>query len=310
MTTAILFLTYNRFSEASQVFESIREYKPTRLYFSSNAPNPKKPLDSLEVEKVRNLISQIDWDCDVRYLFRKEHLLVGESIPSAIDWFFETEEQGIILEDDVLPCQDFFKFCELMLEKYKFNQSVMMVGGYNPFGSQHASGEYFFSENPSVWGWATWKNRWDLYSIDIKYWPNSTFMNFLKSKFPKIAANYFIGIFNSSVSKLTNTWDYQWLYCILTNRGVTIKPAANLICNIGAVGEHSVAADRNHFRPHGKICWENFSGPALVIPDVIEDQLFFNEIVKRQSQKNKIYRILNKLGIYSYLKQIYVFWKK
>ena len=48
----------------------------------------------------------------------------------------------------------------------------------------------------------------------------------------------------------------------------------------------------------------------MVIPDVIEDLRFFSEIVKRQSQKSQIYRFLNKLGIYSYLKKIYAFWKK
>ena len=34
-----------------------------------------------------------------------------------INWFFENEEEGVILEDDVLPIQSFFEYCDELLER-------------------------------------------------------------------------------------------------------------------------------------------------------------------------------------------------
>ena len=33
-------------------------------------------------------------------------------------------------------------------------------------------GSYYFGKIPLIWGWATWKNRWEEYDVDIKNWPN------------------------------------------------------------------------------------------------------------------------------------------
>ena len=102
-TVPILFLTYNRLDTACQVFEAIRKYKPEELYFVSNSHRQNDADDKERVLKVRAILNSVDWDCRVIKLIRESHLSVRESIATAIDWFFDQVESGVILEDDVVP---------------------------------------------------------------------------------------------------------------------------------------------------------------------------------------------------------------
>ena len=48
------------------------------------------------------MITNVDWDCDVKKLYRQKNLGCKIAMSNAITWFFENVEEGIILEDDCL----------------------------------------------------------------------------------------------------------------------------------------------------------------------------------------------------------------
>ena len=54
-----------------------------------------------------------------------------ERVSSGITWVFENVDRAIILEHDCLPSQDFFRFCEELLEKYKDDERFMHISGDN-----------------------------------------------------------------------------------------------------------------------------------------------------------------------------------
>ena len=235
MKSAVLFLTYRRFGTAEKVFESIREAKPPRLYFASNAPNPENKNEEQRVDKVRGLLDRIDWNCEVHTLFRDEHLSVKYSIPSAIDWFFENEETGIILEDDCLPSQSFYPFCDELLKKYRDNSSIMMISGVNfQDGIIRGEGSYYFSKHFHIWGWATWKNRWNKYDICMTDWPYQKSNNMIDSVFCRFLQRlYWSRVFDMTYKGEIETWDYQWNYTCWKNNGLSCTPNINLVSNIG-----------------------------------------------------------------------------
>ena len=121
LKTAVLFLVFNRPDTTKQVFKAIRQAKPPRLYVAADGPRADKPGEAEKVEQARRIAMQVDWDCEVKTLFREKNLGCGKAVSSAIDWFFENEEEGIILEDDCLPSQSFFWFCEELLERYRLD---------------------------------------------------------------------------------------------------------------------------------------------------------------------------------------------
>ena len=108
--TAILFLVFNRPETTSKVFSAIRSIKPSRLYLASDGPRENKEGEKEKVNSVRKIVTDVDWQCDVKTLFREKNLGCGKGVSEAISWFFQNEKEGIILEDDDLPHKDFLYF--------------------------------------------------------------------------------------------------------------------------------------------------------------------------------------------------------
>lgn len=237
METAILFIVFNRLDTVEKVFDRIKGAKPKRLYISADGARKDRENELQKCEEVRNFIlSNIDWDCEVKTLFREENLGCKFALKTALDWFFENEEQGIILEDDCLASPDFFNYAETLLNKYKDDKRIMMISGDNfQNGKVWGDGSYYFSKICHIWGWATWRRAWQLYDIEMKAFPEFVKENKIQDVFPHQSIQWywlknFNRVYNGSI---TSTWDYQWAFAITLNNGLCIAPNVNLIQNIG-----------------------------------------------------------------------------
>ena len=133
MKSPVLFIIFIREDTTRKVFEKIREAKPPRLYIAADGPRPGRPDDIEKCKATRSIVNDIDWECEVKTLFRDENLGCGKGVSSAITWFFDNEPEGIIIEDDILPNMEFFKFCDEMLEKYRDDERIQLVAGFNSF---------------------------------------------------------------------------------------------------------------------------------------------------------------------------------
>lgn len=247
---AVLFMVFNRPDKTKQVFESIRKAKPPRLYVAADGPRKGREQEEKYVERVRKIATAVDWPCELKTLFREKNLGCKKAISSGITWFFEQEEQGIILEDDNLPDPSFFIFAEKMLEKYKQDKQVWQICGNNPKNPGLESSEHFLSKIPSCWGWASWRDRWSHYDANMKYWNKKSEL-VIHDKVPRRVYRDYKNCFKQTKLGLVDTYDYQWTCLILINNGFVIKPYANLISNIGDTGLNATKAEHWHFVPLG-----------------------------------------------------------
>ncbi len=247
--TPVLFLIFNRPHPTNLVFEEVRKAKPKKLYIACDGPRNKE--EEIKVAEARAIVSNIDWDCDVETLFRDTNLGCRHAVSSAIDWFFENEPEGIILEDDCLPSQSFFGFCSVLLEKYRDDHRIGHIGGSNfQDGTMRGDGSYYFSRLTHVWGWAGWRRVWNTYDVNMKSFEFFT-ENQLKNlashaPYSSIWFNNLSATFNGKI----NTWDYQYAYCNLINNRLSIIPNQNLITNIG-FGADATHTTINH--PHANL---------------------------------------------------------
>ncbi|MCL2792956.1 MAG: nucleotide-diphospho-sugar transferase [Spirochaetaceae bacterium] len=247
----ILLLIFNRLDTTKQVFEVIRKVSPKRLYVASDGPRDSRAGEDEKVKAIREyILNSIDWDCEVKTLFREKNLGCGRAPSQAITWFFENEEMGIILEDDCVPALSFFSYCEELLNKYKDDTRIYHIAGNNPLICTKIPYSYYFSRIQQCWGWATWRRAWEKYSFYI-----NDLNDFIKHK--KINAiftrsvdrYYWLQMFKNMKKEQyrNDIWDSQWTYAILNNDGMCINPAKNLITNIGfgIDATHTIAADSN-----------------------------------------------------------------
>jgi hypothetical protein len=237
LQTAVLFLIFNRPDTTAQVFETIRRAKPPRLYIAADGPRKAREGEVERVAKVREIATAVDWPCQVKTLFRTENVGCQFGPRGGIDWFFQHEEYGIILEDDCLPSQSFFWFCEEILERYREDDSIMAVTGTNITKNLTLEADYFFSKYALMWGWGSWRRAWAKYDPNLYDWQTLKKRKWLKSlKLGGLPFEFtWERIFDRTIQlgKDATWWDYQWIYTCWLNNGLTVAPAKNLIRNIG-----------------------------------------------------------------------------
>lgn len=247
---AILFLVFNRPEPTSRVFDAIREARPERLYVAADGARTYRAGETELCARVREIATRVDWPCELKTLFRDENLGCKAAVSGGINWFFENEEEGIILEDDCLPGQDFFPFCTQMLERYRDDERVCMVTGDNfQGGISRGEASYYFSRYTHIWGWATWRRAWQHYDLDMSYWPGFRKSKRWRSLFESSREKwYWTRVFDRSYHGRIDTWDYAWLACNWYAGGLTVTPNCNLVENIG-MGEDATHTRQSDSTP-------------------------------------------------------------
>jgi len=294
--TPVLIIAYRRADTTRRVFQSVREARPKRLYVACNAPRPDRPQETEQCAAVRMIFDEIDWPCTVNRLYRDTHLCARDSISGAITWFFQHEENGIVLEDDCVPVPSFFTFCQELLYRYALDQRVAMISGDNfQFGRQRGDASYYFSRYCHIWGWATWRDRWlGSYDPDMRLWSRYRTQVLATIRNP-IERFYWSRIFSLMYRQRIDTWDYQWLFASWLNGRVAIVPGVNLVANIG-FGE-----DAHHTRTVSRAA--NISTNEMTFPLTHPDAVLPDHEADRYTFLHSYLPtpayVLKKLGIYS-----------
>ncbi len=233
--SAVLFVVFNRPGVTQKVFDAIRAAKPKRLYLAADGPRQGVSDEALLCKQTREIVGKIDWDCEVKTLFRDENAGCKNGVSAAIDWFFSYEKEGIILEDDCMPANSFFKFCDTLLEKYRNDTRVRHITGCNlQFGKKWGESTYYFSNRTHVWGWASWRRVWDDYDLSLEKYDGAEITKQMKNIYDDdLVVECWANIFNDVKASKINSWAYPLDFANFFNNGLVIIPNENLISNIG-----------------------------------------------------------------------------
>ncbi len=236
MRSAVLFLVFNRPDTTRQVFEAIRAARPLRLYVAADGPRANRPDEAQRCADVRRIATKVDWPCEVKTLFRDQNLGCNKGCAGGIGWFFENEEEGIILEDDVLPLPTFFVYCDELLERYRHDEHVAMISGCNTISHRFTPKEsYFFSRYSLFWGWAGWRRAWQRHDVLMKGWPTWRDQGGL-ANVPggnRLFEAYWRRAFDAAYGGKIDTWDFQWTFSCWKMGRLSIVPAHNQTRNLG-----------------------------------------------------------------------------
>ena len=191
---------------------------------------------------MRKLVDEyVDWEVDLHKIYADENMSAPVRIPSGFNEVFSHVEETIILEDDCIPHQSFFYFCQELLEKFRDDDRISLIGGYNLYfnfwgnpATPVGDSSFLYSYIPSIWGWATWKRTWDIFEHEVKGVDEFIQDNQAKNIFRDLWSRRFLNqLFLKLKRKVRNEWGYRLLYT-LTKRGkLTIVPRVNLVQNVG-----------------------------------------------------------------------------
>lgn len=229
------FIVFNRPDYTERSFQIIREQKPKQLFIIADGPRAGNKEDILSCDQVRQIVERIDWPCKVDRNYSNINLGCRERVNSGLDWVFNHVESAIIIEDDCLPNQDFFMFCETMLNYYHDDSRIWAITGNNfQDKNQRGDGTYYFSIFNHIWGWATWRRAWFQNDKKMDFWPlwkNS-------KQWIQLWANcrdrkYWERSFELAHKRRIDTWDFGWMANVWYHNGLTATPNKNLVTNIG-----------------------------------------------------------------------------
>ena len=285
---AVLILFFNRPKMLEKVFEQVRIARPSRLYLFQDGAREGRPDDIENVAKCREVVSNIDWECEVHTNYQEKNLGCDPSEYISQKWMFENEEMGIVLEDDDVPSQSFFPFCKELLEKYKDDERINMICGMNNLETYDSPYDYVFTSTETITGWASWKRVIDGWVDHVDFVNNEYYVkkykDFYKGQFDtkKMIKKY-------EAQNVEGVAYYESILsanCKLNSR-LNIVPCKNLISNIGNEGESTHGGASLDCLPKGirrifNMKTYEYEFPLKHQKYVIEDVDF----------RNKLYRVM------------------
>jgi len=235
----VLIIIFKRPDLTEKLINRLREANIKELYVF--ADGPRNESEKNKCDETRAEIEKIDWDCKVYENYSDINLGCGKGPETAISWFFNNVESGVVLEDDCLPDISFFSFCSEVLEKYKNDYQVMFVNGSNFTAKNYTSNTYRFSHLFNTTGWASWARAWRLYDNQMKGFNSLRSINEFSRLFPD-NYKYFMPLLQNvfdNKEKINDVWDVFWATSCHINMGISIQPEVNLVTNIGFGREDS-----------------------------------------------------------------------
>lgn len=278
----ILYLIFNRPHLQAESFAKIRAAKPKRLFIAADGPRPNRTGEKERCIQARKIVEQVDWDCDVKTLFRETHVGCRINVSNAITWFFRHVEDGIIIEDDCVISEAFLDLATHLLEYYRDDHRIWCISASNfQKGIRRGDGSYYFSQYSHCWGWASWRRCWIHYDDTLLIWAIAEQSGVTTKLFDTAKERaYWRQIWNwlKEPNCEIDSWAYRWACAVTLNGGLTILPNANLVENTGfAGGDGTHCFGKN---PYPGI--EDFDGsiihPSLVLRDREADLVTFEHV--------------------------------
>lgn len=245
------------------------------LLVVSDGPRPSVPSDTKAVLLCREIATKIDWPCKLLTNFAEVNLGCRDRVSSGLDWVFSQVDEAIILEDDCLPSEDFFRFTSELLARFRDDERIGSISGsISPGKATDASFSYFFSGFPNIWGWATWARVWNQYSASIPDWPQVRKSELLNGVLQtKQGRAFWKAALNSVYSGKVDTWDYQFSLLHWSKQFLSVVPNRNLVTNIGFGPEATHTVDKKS--KYSKLVLDplesDFKHPATVSRDSRRD---------------------------------------
>lgn len=228
--TPIAIFCHQRYEKTKKLLSLIKKINPYKIYIIHDGPIKKNEIEN---KKVYELINNVSFN-HKEIISSSINLGLKKRIVSGLNAVFEKENKAIIIEDDCFPNEDFFYFCEKILEIYKNSKNISGVTGNNFQKKKVNNDEYYFSKFSHIWGWATWDHVWKDFDLDIKFW--NSFKN--SDDWYKIHDNVFERkfwerVYDKVYLSEINSWAYSNQLCNWYYGRLTVTPNVNLVKNFG-----------------------------------------------------------------------------
>ena len=249
MDSPVIYIFFNRPVVTRRTFEALRRMRPPRLHLIADGPRADRPGEAERCRETRAIVEGLlDWECEVTRDYAETNLGCGRRLSTGLTAAFALLGEAIVLEDDILPHPDFFRFCDTMLAEHRHDPHIHAISGFQPLG-RYAPGQgpVVPSTFCGIWGWASWQRSWQDYRFNLApVWSSAATRQGIRD-YVGNGLNYYWHQHNVDqlIEGHVDTWDFQWNFALLAQRRVNLVSTVNLIQNLGfdAEATHTVHAE-------------------------------------------------------------------
>ena len=227
----ILVIGYNRPLHLTNLLNQLRFMHPNNLMIFIDGAIESDFENYYLVSECRKIVNSIDWIKDFRTFFPDTNLGCALGVTSAITWAFTIFDKLIILEDDLVIHKNAIDFFRETLDKYGSHKQIFGITGFLPIRSES---RIYLSRYPQIWGWATWKDRWEQYLLIGNTSRSTLYLKIIAYFRFNLLLSFFHSINNLQVERrIIDTWDYKLMKLFILNRYFFVLPPINLVVNNG-----------------------------------------------------------------------------
>jgi hypothetical protein len=292
LRTPVVLIAFRRPDVTRRNLEAIRQARPERLFVVADGPRPGNVEDEQQCAAVREVLETVDWPTTVEHRYAERNLGLEANVELGLDWVFSQVDRAIVLEDDCIPDPTFFRFCDELLERYADDTRIWQIGGDTHLvPTEMFDGcSYAFSTWASVWGWATWADRWHAHRAvfdrdhagaedRVDQTPRTADAHRTEPAVPHPdalvtdAARRHFTFVSTEPDGDRYGWDHHWWVTIMSRQGLSVMPAVNLVTHDG-YGEgatHTRAAKDPY--PATAMAFPLVHPPAVALNRAVEGEL-------------------------------------
>ncbi|MDO8732903.1 MAG: hypothetical protein Q7L55_10105 [Actinomycetota bacterium] len=264
-TPAVLLMVFNRPAQTEQAVYALLREKPARLYVSGDGPRTGNPTDQSLIAEVWRIIRSVPWECEVFERQLTENIGCGPGVRSGIDWFFASEERGLIVEDDVVLGPGALALAGQLFDIGESSPDIGAISLLNCVPDaqlRDPQASYRRSIFSSSQGWGTWAPIWQRSARSLDQWRTWLPPARLRAIGGRHFQQRWQGILDTDYASGALTWDYTWQAALWAAGLDTLVANRNLIANTGFTPDASFSIVPPSWWPHEIQGWE----PPMIAP--------------------------------------------
>lgn len=291
----VALFVFNRLDHTIKTVESLKSNilasKTDLFIFSDGSRNSE---DEKGVSEVRKYLKEITGFKSIQIKENKKNKGLANSIINGVTDVIKINSKIIVVEDDMIVSSIFLDFMNTALEKYRLNESIWHISGWNYPLNIRTKENLFFWNTMNCWGWATWEDRWKHFNKDSERLINNWSSKQINS-FDLNNSGVFWKQVEDNYSGKINTWAIFWYATIFENKGLCLNPCNSLVQNIGLDGSGTNCGVNDSELKLDQQSLNNFIFPEKLDKSKIATNIIIKYYKKRKSFYSKVRRKLKYL---------------
>lgn len=247
MLAPVVIFVYARPEHTVKTIESLAKNllaDKTDVYVYSDAARNEKTQQSVElVREYVDALKQRNLFKSLRIIKAIENKGLANSVISGVTEILEQYGKVIVVvEDDLVSAPDFLRYMNEALDLYKDDNRIWSICGYTfkmnfPADYKH---DIYLSCRGGSWGWATWRDRWNMVDWDVADYDAFKQNKKLRTQFNR-GGRDMAEMLDAQMEGRIDSWAIRWCYTQSKLNMLTVYPVISRISNIGldGTGTHS-----------------------------------------------------------------------